>query len=121
MTLLECIEEAEARAAGDKAAQRAYRESVERTYREKAEEWAREHPEVFKLFEKFALEMAERDRRFGMKALAERVRWQVMASWEKDEEGFRINNSYTSHLGRMLVEKHPYLAQFIEFRRAQGD
>lgn len=92
-----------------------------RTYREKAEAWAKENPKVFALFERFALQAARRQRQFGMKALAERVRWEVMAKWEKDEEGFRINNSHTAYLGRMLVQKHPHLAEFIEFRKAQGD
>jgi hypothetical protein len=89
-------------------------------HKAKAEAWAKEHPEAFALFERFALQLAERNRRFGMKQIAERVRWEVAASWEKDAEGFRINNSYTAWLGRMLVQKHPHLARYIEFRRA-GD
>lgn len=99
----------------------AIEEREARTYREKAEAWAKENPEVFKLFEKFALQAANRQRQFGMKALAEKVRWEAMMKWDKDEEGFRINNSHTAYIGRMLVEKHPHLAQFIEFRKAQGD
>lgn len=108
MTLLDVIEEIEGKLSPA-------------TYRARAEAWAKENPQVFALFEKFALEMAHRGRQFGMKALAERVRWQVMASWDKDEDGFRINNNLPSHVGRMLVEKHPHLAQFIQFRKAQGD
>ena len=91
------------------------------TYREKAEAWAKENPKVFAIFEKLALQAAARDRRFGMKALAETTRWEAMMRWGKDEDGYRINNNYTAHLGRMLVERHPHLAQFIEFRKAQGD
>jgi hypothetical protein len=121
MTLLECIEEAEARAAGDKAAQRAYREAVERTYREKAEAWVEEYPQVYALFEKFALQLAERKRHFGMKQIAERVRFEVALTWEKDEDGFRVNNNYISYIGRMIAEKHPQIKEFVEFRRAQGD
>jgi hypothetical protein len=108
MTLLDVIEEIEGKLSPA-------------TYRARAEAWAKENPQVFALFEKFALQAADRKRQFGMKALAEKVRWEVMMSWAKDEEGFRINNNLPAHLGRMLVEKHPHLAQFIEFRKAQGD
>jgi hypothetical protein len=91
MTLLDVIEEIEGKLSPA-------------TYRARAEAWAKENPQVFALFEKFALRAADRKRRFGMKALAETVRWEVMMRWDKDEEGFRINNSYTAHIGRMLVE-----------------
>lgn len=88
--------------------------------RAKTAAWIAANPQAFKLFETFALQMAARQRRFGMKALAERVRWQVMATWDKDAEGFKLNNNLPAYLGRELVARHPELAAFIEFRRC-GD
>ena len=88
--------------------------------RAQAAAWIAANPQAFALFERFAREMAERQRRFGMKALVERVRWQVMATWESDAEGFKLNNNLPAYLGRELVARHPELAAFIEFRRC-GD
>lgn len=88
--------------------------------RAQAAAWIAANPQAFALFECFAKEMAGSGRRFGMKALAERVRWQVMATWDKDAEGFKLNNNLPAYLGRELVARHPELAAFIEFRRC-GD
>lgn len=85
-------------------------------YEVAAAEWIDQHPAVFALFERFALDMASRGRRFGMKQLAERCRWEVLATWEKDEAGYRINNNIVAYLGRELVKRHPHLAEYIETR-----
>ena len=57
--------------------------------RQAAADWIEANPRAFALFERFALSLAERGRSFGMKALAERVRWEVLATWEKDAEGYQ--------------------------------
>lgn len=111
MTLLDVIEEREGQIS----------EAEARSYRAKAETWAEEHPDIFALFERFALQLADRRRRFGMKQIAERVRFEVALTWEPDEDGFRVNNNYISHFGRMIAEKHPRIKEYVEFRRAQGD
>ena len=64
MTLLDVIEELEGIVEPE-------------TYRAKAEAWVKEHPEVYTLFERFALQLADRRRHFGMKQIAERVRFEV--------------------------------------------
>lgn len=89
--------------------------------RQAAADWVTANPQAFALFERFALEMAARGHRFGMKALAERVRWQVLATWEKDAAGYRLNNNLTAYLGRELVARHPSLKPFIEFRRCRDE
>jgi hypothetical protein len=73
------------------------------------------------LFERFALDAASRERRFGVKALAERVRWECMIS--RDGNDWKINNSYVSTIARELVRRHPELLEFIEFRTSpqEGD
>lgn len=89
--------------------------------RAQAAGWIKANPQAFALFERFALEMADRQRKFGMKALAERVRWQVMATWEKDAEGFKLNNNLVSFLSRELINRHPKLAAFVELRRCRDE
>lgn len=89
-------------------------------YEIRAQEWIAQHPQVFALFERFALQMAERGRRFGMKQLAERVRWEVLATWEKDAAGYRINNNIVAYLGRELMRRYPHLAEYIETRQIRA-
>lgn len=89
--------------------------------RQAAADWIEANPRAFALFERFALSLAERGRSFGMKALAERVRWEVLATWEKDAEGYRLNNNLPAYIGRELVARHPELAAFIEFRRCRDE
>jgi hypothetical protein len=89
--------------------------------RKAAAAWITANPQAFALFERFALEMANRKRRFGMKALAERVRWQVMATWEKDAEGFKLNNNLVSFLSRELIKRYPELGHYIELRRCADE
>lgn len=88
--------------------------AAKRDLRREADEWIAKYPHVYRLFERYALEASRRGRKFGMKALVERVRWQVI--FETDEE-YKLNNNYTSYIGRRLVRDHPELEQYIEFRK----
>lgn len=88
--------------------------------RKAAADWITANPQAFALFEKFAFRMAEKRRKFGVKGLAEFVRWHIAMEWERDAEGFKLNNNLPSYLGRELVARHPELAEYIEFRKC-GD
>lgn len=90
-------------------------------HRAQAAAWIADNPQAFALFERFALQMAARSRSFGMKALAEKVRWEVMATWDKDADNYRLNNNLPAYLGRELVARYPELAAFIEFRRCRDE
>lgn len=89
-------------------------------YEIQAQDWISTNPAAFALFERFALEMAARGRRFGMKQLAERCRWEVLATWEKDADGYRINNNIVAYLGRELVRRHPHLSEYLETRQIRA-
>ena len=82
-----------------------------------ADAWIRENPEGWALFRQFAREAAAKGRKFGAKALAERVRWS--ATVEGTAQDFAVNNSYISYLARRLVQDDPTLAPFIEFRETR--
>jgi hypothetical protein len=94
---------------------------AELTLRRKAALWIEANPRIFARFEYFALEMARKGKRFGMKLLGERVRWELMIEIEKDPDGFRLNNNLISYLGRELVHRHPELEPFIEFRKCNDE
>lgn len=88
-------------------------------HRREALEWMRQHPEALAIFTELALMAADRGRKFGMKALAERVRWEFAIT--SGEEAFKVNNNFISHIARELIRRHPRLAEFIELRRTKED
>lgn len=106
------VEEADALRRGEPMA-------TEEGHRQAAMRWMEEHPDGIALFETLALQAAEHRKKFGVKALAERVRWEYMIT--KSDDDWRINNSYVSYIARELVRRHPSLAEHIEFRRASGE
>jgi len=93
------------------------RNELERKYRE----WLVTHEHVWLLMERFALQMADRGRRFGMSMLIERVRWEVRTTWALDVDGFKINNNFTAYIARDLIAKYPVLETLIETRRIRGE
>lgn len=92
---------------------------VEESHREAALRWMEEHPDAVSLFETLAMQAAARGRKFGMKALTERVRWEFLIT--RDEGTWKLNNNHTAYVARELVRRHPHLAEHIEFRRASGE
>ena len=83
--------------------------------------WVGEHPEVFALFERFALERLRQGRRFGIGALAERVRWEVATTWDADVDGYKINNNHMSFLARDLIKKYPAMNALLETRKLRSE
>jgi hypothetical protein len=81
-----------------------------------AREWIDANPEAFAMFERFALELAAKGRRFGIALVTERVRWEVAFNYDKTD--WKINNSHRAYIARELIARHPKLADLIETRRA---
>lgn len=84
------------------------------TLRDLAAAWMRDNPDAMGHFRRFAETMRAADRRFGMKLLAERVRWEMELAGASD---FKINNSHVAYIGRRLVAEDPRLANLIRCRR----
>ena len=84
-------------------------------------EWIDRNPRAFDLFLRFAREALRSNRPFGVKALAERVRWETRVRWSRDPSGFKWNNSFTAYLARDLVGVEPALGGLIETRRVHGE
>ena len=85
-----------------------------------AQRWMNENPQVMAIFERLAFAAADKGRKFGIKLLAERVRWEYTVEMTQDpEDTYKINNNYTAYIGRELIHRHPRLADFIELRRLQ--
>ena len=85
----------------------------------KADLWIDQNPHVYALFERFAMQMHARGRRFGVKALAERVRWECAVTSVSDD-GYKIANNHTAYVARRLIRDHPELASLIQTKRTRA-
>tara|TARA_R100001244_G_scaffold97018_2_gene72632 strand:- start:378 stop:674 length:297 start_codon:yes stop_codon:yes gene_type:complete len=77
------------------------------------------NPEVFRLFEKFALQIAARRKKYSAKAIFHRIRWEVAMTKNETEE-FKIDDGWISHYARLFVELHPRHVDLFEFRYRQA-
>lgn len=82
----------------------------------------REHPEVWRLFERFTLDLIARGwSHYSADAVLHRVRWETDAGAEPGSETFKINNNWTAHYARKFRRAHPAHAGFFRLRRSQAD
>ena len=58
-------------------------------------------------------------RKVGVKALVERLRWEAGIRTSGDD--YRINNDFTSHYARLLIERRPEWADAIETRALRAE
>ena len=78
----------------------------------------KESPEVWRYFEKFALEaIASGREHYGAKGIMERVRWHTEIEHGVD---FKCNNNFTAYYARIFAAKYPEHAGFFEFREIRG-
>lgn len=84
------------------------------TLKERATAWMDANPEAMKHFAAFAEQLRQRGRRFGMKLLAERVRWEL--TLRGGAEDFKINNNHVAYVSRRLITDDPRLAEHIKCR-----
>ena len=86
--------------------------------RDTTEDWINSHPAAARLFLKFARELASRGRKFGVKLLMERIRWECVVEGLREGE-YRLNNNMTAYLGRWLIGQDASLERFIAFRQVK--
>lgn len=80
----------------------------------KAREWMYKNPRVMDLFRKFAMEKLSAQKRFGIGALTERVRWECSFSHEGEE--YKVCNNHRAYIARRLITEIPDLEGLIRLR-----
>lgn len=88
------------------------------TTRERAEEWMVRYPHVVSMFENFALELANKGRRFGINLLRERVRWHCI--YDYGNEKFKFQNSFSPFVARELIRRHPHLSAYMRCKATRS-
>lgn len=76
-----------------------------------------ECPEVWQHFERITLDLIQRGKRAGAKAVWEKVRWEIAVEGGKD---FKANNNFCSYYARAFELKHPQYRGFFEKRKVRG-
>lgn len=85
------------------------------TISERFQKYCREHPDVEQHLVRLAREAKLAGfRRYGVKALFERLRWHYHI--ERQDADWKINNDFTAPYARLLMSKYPELADFFETR-----
>lgn len=83
-------------------------------------EFHKRNPHVYAEFERRAMELYRAGAtKIGVKAIAERIRWDVRVRTLGDE--FKVNNSWVSLYARLLIHRRPELADVIETRQRRGE
>ena len=78
------------------------------------------NPQIWRLFERFAIEVIESGRtRFSARAIFHRIRWSVMIETKGDD--FKINNNFSPFYSRMWAKHHPEYATLFAHRASVAD
>ena len=78
-----------------------------------------ENPQVWELFQRFALEIVNRGLdHYGSAAVFERLRWHIAMSTGR---GIKLNNNYCAYYARMFGQAFPQHAAFFRNRKLVSD
>lgn len=77
----------------------------------------KQNPHVWKLFERFSLQAAERQKRFSARAVFQRMRWETEIT-----QGIKlkVDDGWVSHYARKFIRLHPSLEGFFKTRKRKG-
>lgn len=81
------------------------------------DDFDRANPQVWALFERFALEALRRrtgSRRIGARLVWERMRWFTQV--ETDDQAFKLNDHWTPFYARKFHQRHPEWGLAFEIR-----
>lgn len=74
---------------------------------EKTREYLRDNPHVWTLMVQMTKILLERNESFGMKMLVEVARWKHIIDAKDRNSSFKLSNSYTSYIVRLLIKFFP--------------
>ena len=84
--------------------------------RAQCNEFHQQHPDVWDLFERFALDMIARGfEHYSVAAVWERIRWEKDAGGDGQSE-FKLNNNHKAFYARRFHRKHPQYDGFFRTR-----
>lgn len=89
------------------------------TIQQRFEAHDRAHPEVYRLFRRFALELLATGRRhYSADAILQRVRWECAISTTAGD--FKVNDHFSSRYARKLIAEDRRFDGFFELRELRA-
>lgn len=88
---------------------------------EQARAYLSDHPEVWRLFCAYTLELIRAGRgHYGAKAIVERIRWHHATHYAEADEP-KINNNFTAVFARLFAAAYPEHAAFFRTRERASE
>lgn len=85
-------------------------------------EFHEQNPHIYETLERLALQLYRGGiQRWGIKALWEVCRYELMLRTSASARTFRLNNNHTAYYARLLMDRCPELDGFFETRERRGD
>lgn len=76
-----------------------------------------ENPQVYRALRKICLQVKRAGmERFGIRTVWERLRWLAAFRTKRKRDTWKLNNNYSRHYARLLMERETELAGFFEIR-----
>ena len=95
-----------------------YRSRMNQKHYNAAWKWMRQNPDAYRLFCRFANEMAEVGKKFGARLISNRIRWEC----QLDKVGtFKWNNNHTTYVALRWCDEHPQYAHLVNFRHGNKE
>ncbi len=92
---------------------------IVKDHRLRAIQWMNRNMDVVALFEKFATILVERNRKFGINLLRERIRWECI--YEYGDEDYKFCNDFSPYVARYLLWKHPMWKHNMRCKRTDDE
>jgi len=72
-----------------------------------------ENPEIWEMFKKFSLQIANRRKYFSAKCVFHRIRWETAIGNKGD---YKIDDGWISHYARKFAKEYPKYEELFQFR-----
>lgn len=72
------------------------------------------NPDIYNLFEKYALRASKYRERYSAKIIFHIMRWNTMI--EENGSEYKIDDGWISHYARLFMDKNPHLEGFFQTR-----
>jgi hypothetical protein len=91
-----------------------------KTIQEAFEKYHKANPKIYELFKKFALEIVKKragkkNKKTSAKLIINRIRWEIYVETLSDD-GYRINDAWSSRYARLFSEEFPQHEDIFNFR-----
>ncbi|MEN9917059.1 MAG: hypothetical protein RLY40_991 [Pseudomonadota bacterium] len=86
--------------------------------KENFKDYDEKHPQIYAMFEKFALQIAQKRKYYSAKSIFHRVRWETDIG-DSDAQ-FKIDDGWISHYARKFIDKNPSYKDLFQFRVRKG-